>query len=118
MQPEARGHLLVVLEVAEALAEFSRCWFPHQRRRYRIEVIVELSRAHPEGAQVVADHRLVAQGRGDIALGPEAARIGRAEELVRHQAIVDTEPEWEITFGGTHPRERGNTTGESEILAE
>src|SRR5579864_8429912 len=105
VQPEPGSDLLVVLEITEPLAELSRGRFPHQRRREGVEMVVELSRAYPEGAQVVADHHLVAQIRSQVSLDPEAARIGRAEELIRHQAVVDAQPEWEVAFRGAHTRE-------------
>src|SRR5215469_14744486 len=116
MEAKASGDLLVVLEVAEAAAELSRGRFPDQRGRDRVEVIVELSGAHSEGAQVVADHRLVAQRRGDIPLGPEAARVGGPEELIRQQAVVDAQPEREVALRGTHAGERGDAAGEYEAF--
>src|SRR5262249_21943793 len=115
---EASGHLLVVLEVTEPPAELPGSRFPHQCGGDRVEVIVQLCRADPERAQVVADHRLVAQGRGEITLDPEAAGVRGPEELVRHQSIVDAQPEWEIALRAAHTGERGDAAEQYEARIE
>src|SRR5215469_3907156 len=75
VQSQTGGDILVILEVPVAASELTRGGLPDQRRGDGVEVVVELRRADSEGAEVVADHRLVAQLVGDIALDPEPARV-------------------------------------------
>ena len=103
---QAGGELLVVVEVAERAleAELARRGQPLQHERLRVEGVVELRRADAERAQVVAEHRHVLELRGELALEPDAGRVGAAEELVGDQAIVHAEPVGELALGAAHAR--------------
>ena len=66
----------------------------------------------PSVLRLLRDHRHVFELRRELALEPEAGRVGAAEELVGDQTIVHTQPVGELALGAAHARERRDPAAE------
>ena len=100
--------LLVIVVVAERVpqAELAGRRQPLDRVGLRVELVVELRRAHAERAQVVGEHRHVLDLGMELALEPDAGGVRPAEELVGNQAVVHAEPVRELTLRASHGGQR------------
>ncbi len=108
MHADAGRDLLVVVVVAERVpqAEFAGRRQPCHHVGLRVELVVELRRAHAERAQVVGEHRLVLDLGVELAFEPDAGRVRAAKELVGNQAVVHAEPVRKLTLGASHGGQR------------
>ena len=94
----------MAFEITKAGAKFTRRGRPDKRCRESVKAIVELGCAHPQRAQVVAEHGDVVQSVRDFPPGPHAGGVRRAEKFVGDQACIHAQPEWEVALHAPRPR--------------